>query len=421
MKEKLDVIYLDNVDIKDMLDDAAMIDPMIKYMYIVQKISRSSSNEDSEKGSILYFRGQSRESWSVEPSVFRDEQLSLEHELIREAIRQKPDELANGLTNFERLTKLQHYELPTRLLDVTENPLIALYFACELETETEGAVYVTQTYPTRADSLEVQILSFIAHCDLKGMTFRQLWSSMQKEGINLPHIEEGTDESPLDNYINMVKRNYFVRANLDNSRIRQQSGAFLLPGCIRFLTQGNKWDSVLEKTDKCLTTEFTHKIIIPSELKQELLESLDMCNINEASVYPELDHQMRYIKRKVKRMHISSVSATDDTASLPDESISLDRNVKRHTVQETQLPLEELRKIVAHYLKENDLIDDVCSIFAANAKLDWDIRKQLQANITSNIARYLVQQQYGTVVSCSKIAEQILEDAVTKFTLSEES
>lgn len=92
-----------------------------KYVSYIMELKK----RDEELGLGNYqwfFRGQKDSTWSIFPNVFRDDKLKSEYTTIQNAVRQNPFEFKQ-LTEFETLTKLQHYGLGTRLLDVTLNPL----------------------------------------------------------------------------------------------------------------------------------------------------------------------------------------------------------------------------------------------------------------------------------------------------------
>lgn len=423
MDNQLETIFLEHIELRDVQDEPSLIPQLAKYMYIIHKINLSTAN--SELSMVPFFRGQSDEAWNINPSVFRQGHLNHEHELIHDAIRKSPKELAKGLTNFERLTKLQHYGLPTRLLDVTENPLVALYFACEHNPDHDAAVYITHAYPYDPDSKPIQILSLIAHLNINGLSLRELWLELENENINFPLISTKQASLSLDELINLMGRNYFVLPNLDNSRIKHQQGAFLLCGCIKAVSQDDIqddiWNTVFEKTQENLLEEFTHKIIIPSVLKPEILRELDQYNFNEASMYPELDHQMNYIAHKRLQPLIlfhqpdadGEPDADDEIDFTPSNTIDISSEApKEFTKPRADVPIE-LHSIISNYIYDTATADTVYQIFLKSANIDWPIRKQLQAGISRNIARYLQESGYHqTIHECSAVAKSIVDDAV---------
>jgi hypothetical protein len=94
----------------------------------------------------LWFRGHPNADWKLTPKIYRPEFDGADENEIRHEFQSRALQLIQGrlpADKWEWYFLMQHYGVPTRLLDWTENALIALYFAVENHPATyDAAVWV---------------------------------------------------------------------------------------------------------------------------------------------------------------------------------------------------------------------------------------------------------------------------------------
>ncbi len=107
----------------------------------IRKIEQTYSSASGD----LFYRGHPDLSYKLTPSIFRTESFrSAEKNIIYRAMSESPKEFDGDQYFFDKLVRAQHYGIPTRLLDLTINPLIALFFACEKNPTARSQVVVLE-------------------------------------------------------------------------------------------------------------------------------------------------------------------------------------------------------------------------------------------------------------------------------------
>lgn len=380
-------------------DEHKEIDSVSSFISVVKSLKESADGTSTE----IYFRGQDAEFWDIEPSVFRNNMLSVEHKLMQIPLQKIPIEFKEFNTDFDIMTKYQHYGMCTRLLDLTTNPLVALYFACKQHGDEEyindesdegnkshepyGVVYYTQNYyPSMPTDLEVQIVSALAKYDLtKDNTVEEVLTKLKRDRI----IDEETktkwlQKENFSEFVEIIQKNYMVTPTYTNERLRKQSGVFLLASLFTISNGKDIATSVISKSKDDLRKEFEEDFyFVCGEKKEAILKELDLYNINEATLFPELEHQLSYIKY-VNSGNVQVVAEFEKYETHSNvETIS-------HIQNDDGLNdyiIVNLSKILKDIV-ESDEIDELKHIIKPNLSIDWYKRDPIISKIRMSISGY---------------------------------
>ncbi len=309
--------------------------------------------EQRHANNSLFFRGQLEKFDGFPPTIARDSEfIAHENEMIQETLQKKYDEFNNLDTPLKKLAKMQHYGIPTRLVDLTTDALVALYFAVEnVEDKSPGNIYIFDEKGYSINSREANLLSlipFIADRDLNNVV--------------LEYRKQYNEIITLNEVLNIIGKpifiNYSVELEDSNPRLLNQLGTFLI--CTNKFVDGKITDELMSLEKFCPV----EVIRIPFEYKKEIKQRLDLdYDINSSKEYPELNNFADYIKNKYKTSLPVDVSYS--IVNIKDVSIATAKRKSITVELHDQSEIDGIKNLVMGIMNEYKNDTDVIWMYVA--------------------------------------------------------
>ena len=250
----------------------------------------------------LYFRGEPALGLPLSPSIIREGLTEVEGAMLLDLISRRPQELSGMGTVLDQWVLARHHGLKTRFLDVTKNPLVGLFFACDRDEnydQKDACLHIFSMPEPLGKTFNSDTISIIANFarlsksdqDLiltppeqvttysrTRIRYDEAWARLyQLIGRKKSHFEERVEVKDLYGV-------FVVEPQQSVERVRAQSGAFLMSAFRdRFdYTEGTDWNGGVRPHGHCT-------LMIPSGCKKQIRNELAMLNISRETLFPGLD------------------------------------------------------------------------------------------------------------------------------------
>lgn len=234
------------------------------------------------------YRGQANSSWGLESSLERVvgekldsnsaqrfEDFSLER--FQSKFHLYDTENCQPNSKLAWLAAMQHYGTPTRLVDFSESPYVALYFALEAFNQTANFSLFMIDYRALLEKS-------IEHINSVDRDFKETRQSIQGK-------QDEIFERIIDRFSYDIA--WITEPKILNARIDRQSGAFLL--------SGNRGKRIAEVLSSTLYKDVDmRKLEIPYELAPGVYALLRKMNVTSKSLYGDLDGLAKSIRMEMQ-------------------------------------------------------------------------------------------------------------------------
>ena len=250
----------------------------------------------------LYFRGEPAFGLQLSPSLIRKGLAEVEGDMLTDLISRRPQDLSGMATVLDQWVLARHHGLMTRFLDVTKNPLVGLFFACEWNekyNEDDASLHIFSVPEPLRKTFVSDTISVISNFARLSKSDQDLILGPPEGARTYTFRRDGFDEAwgRLYQLIGREKSHFEQRVELKNlygvfvvqpqqsaERVRAQSGAFLVSAFRDHFDypEGTNWNGGLRPYGHCT-------LMIPSGCKDRIRNELAMLNISRETLFPGLD------------------------------------------------------------------------------------------------------------------------------------